>query len=194
MDPSHGPKWSLTNMTFNHIMVDLETTGTSPEHSAIVQLSAVRFNFETREIDMNMFDQCLLIPKNRFWEEDTRDWWATQDQKIIHSIWSRMRDPKTVMTEFAQWAQRDLDGETVKLWAKPSHFEYPFIESYFKAYDLPRLFHYRHVEDLNSWCRARGCPDLDGQLEFEGDAHNAIHDVLHQIKTLFTLLETTNVA
>jgi len=175
--------------------VDIETTGTNPNLTAMIQLSGVRFNFETREIDTSsFFDQCLLIPSNRFWSEDTRDWWAQQDQKILHSIWGRMKEPREVLAAFAQWVHRDLDGERPVLWAKPSHFEYPFLESYFREYGVAMPFHYREVEDLNSWCRARGVPDLDQELDFDGDAHNAIHDVLHQVKVLFELLERTDAA
>lgn len=61
-------------------------------------------------------------------------------------------------------------------------------------FNVPNPFHYRYAEDLNSWCRARGMPDLDQEIEFQGEAHDAIMDVLHQITVLFTLLEKTNVS
>lgn len=179
-------------MPFNHVMVDIETTGTCPVHGAMIQLSAVRFDFETQELDMNMFDMCLAIPPNRFWAEDTREWWSKQPPHIINEIFGRMQDPRAVMHAFYHWVLRDLDGEAPILWAKPAHFEQPFLQSYFREYGPAMPFHYRVTEDLNSWCRARGMPDLDRDVEFEGDAHNALHDVLHQIKVLFTLLERTS--
>lgn len=179
-------------MIYDQVMVDIETTGTNPNHNAMIQLSAVRFNMDG-DVDMNMFDECLLIPNNRYWSEDTRDWWTSQDQAILQKIWGKMRDPKTVLQEFRAWAVRDLDGNSPVLWAKPIHFEYPFLESYFSEYDVAKPFHYRQCEDLNSWCRARGLPNLDHELPFNGSAHDAIHDVLHQINVLFTLLERTNV-
>lgn len=178
---------------FNHVMVDIETTGTNGTHNAMIQLAAVRFDLDEREIDMNMFDECLMIPGNRFWAEDTREWWAGQDQAIIDKIWSRMRDPKTVLQEFYQWVNHDMQGENLVLWAKPSHFEYPFLESYFREYGIAQPFFYRNVNDLNSWCRARGLPNLSSEIEVQGNAHDAIHDVLHQIQVLFELMERTNV-
>jgi DNA polymerase III alpha subunit (gram-positive type) len=181
-------------MIFDQIMVDLETTGTNPNHNAMVQLSAVRFNRETREVDMNMFDQCLAIPANRYWSEDTRDWWATQDQSIIDKIWSRMRDPREVLQEFRGWAMRDLEGASPILWAKPIHFEYPFLESYFVEYGIAKPFHYSNCKDLRTFLDARGLPDLDRTMPNVGNAHDAIHDVLHQISVLFECLERTDVA
>lgn len=180
-------------MKYNHIMVDLETTGTNPVDNAVIQLAGVRFNLEHAEIDMTMFDQALAIPPGRYWSEDTREWWGMQDPHIIQGIYARMRDPATVVREFARWAVEGADGAEVVLWAKPSHFEYPFLESYFSSFGVAKPFHYRKVEDLNSWCRARGLPDLAHEINVQGDAHNALHDVLHQIQVLFTLMERTNV-
>ena len=169
-------------------MLDIETTGTDPRHTAIIQLSAVKFDMDNRVIEQPFFDECLLIPNTRFWQEDTRDWWMSQPPHIIDGIWRRMRDPKEVLQEFATWI-----GPNAVLWAKPSHFEYPFLESYFKEFDVAMPFHYRMVNDLNSWCRARGLSDLSQEIPVQGDAHNAIFDVLHQIEVLFALLERTDV-
>lgn len=170
-------------MTYNHIMVDMETTGTSPESTAMIQLAGVRFNLETQDVDPVFFDECLSIPGNRRWDQDTLEWWGTMPE-LLSSILGRARDPKTVLEEFHQWAGRDLDVQPI-LWAKPTHFEFPFIESYNKQFGLPSLFHYRFAENLLTHCRAKGFPELDAELEFEGEAHNAIHDVLHQVKVLF---------
>lgn len=174
-------------------MIDIESTGTDPSHAAMIQLSAVRFDIEKQDIDTDMFDQCLLVPANRFWQEDTREWWAGQDQSIISSIWSRMREPAPVLREFAAWAMRDLDGDKPILWAKPISFEWPFLQSYFKEYGVASPFHYSDCKDLRSVLYARGMPTLDRDHPFEGPAHNAIFDVLHQIEVLFKCLEKTNV-
>lgn len=182
-------------MKYNHVMVDIETTGTNPVDSAMIQLAGVRFNLEEAEIDMQMFDRALAIPQNRYWDEGTREWWGQQDPHIIQGIYSRMEPPERVLRDFTTWVQRDLDPyeDTIYLWAKPISFEYPFLESYCRQFDVVRPFHYRNANDLNSWCRARGLPDLDAQIEFQGDAHNALHDVIHQIQVLFTLMERTSV-
>lgn len=175
-------------MKYDQIMVDLETTGTDPYHNAIIQISAVRFNMDG-EVDTNMFDECLHVPRNRYWCEDTREWWMQQNPKILNKIWGKMRDPATVLQEFRDW----VGGDSPTLWAKPIHFEYPFLESYFRTFDVQNPFPHWQTQDLRSWCNARGVPGLDKELEFDGDAHDAIHDCLHQIKTLFTLLERTDV-
>ena len=176
-------------MTFPEVMSDYETTSTDPSHGAIIQISAVRFNLEHREVDPVMFDQCLLMPGNRFWSEDTRDWWMAECPEVLDAIWPRMRDPLQVLSEFRQWVMRDLEGDSPVMWAKPIHFEFPFLQSYFRQYGLAMPFHYSEAQDLRSWCRALGHPNLDREIPFEGIKHNALHDTLHQVQTLFTLLE-----
>lgn len=182
-----------TPMVFNNIMVDLETTGTEGGHNAIIQLAAVKFNLEERKVDLNMFDMCMTVPGNRWWCEDTRAWWEQQEPHILQDIKSRMQEPMNVLAAFYRWTQEGLDGDQAILWAKPTHFEYPFLQSYFKQFGLPIPFHYAEANDLRTWLRARGMQNLDREVEFEGDAHNALHDVLHQIKVLFHCMEKTNV-
>lgn len=178
-------------MNSNQIMVDIETTGVDASHAAVIQLAAVAFDIDTREVNPIMFDQCLLMPKSRFWEEDTRDWWLTQQPHILDDIWKRMRDQRTVLLEFNQWLSQVTEDKTPILWAKPVSFEWPFLQSYYRDYEVAMPFFYSDCQDLRSWCRARGMPLLDRELDFVGDAHNALHDVLHQVNTLFTLLEKT---
>lgn len=180
-------------MSFNNISVDIETTGTDASHAAMIQLAAVRFDLETKEIDMNMFNMSLAVPGNRFWQENTREWWATQDPTILDRIYATMREPRAVLRDFAEWATQGLDGERPVIWSKPSHFEWPFLQSYFTQFDVPIPFRYNEANDLNSWCRARGMPKLDKETPFDGDEHDAIYDCLHQINVLFKLMEMTDV-
>lgn len=180
------------NMTHNHFMIDLETTGTDPAHCAIIQIAGVAFNFEERDVSVKMFDQCLLVPPSRYWEEDTRDFWAKHPE-VLRQIWGRMRDARTVLTEFNAWVAEQSDGKEPILWAKPSHFEQPFLQNYYRHYEIASPFHYRMTEDLNSWCRARGRPTLSLEVDVQGDAHNALHDTLHQVDVLFKLMESTEV-
>ena len=169
-------------MSSNNIMVDIETTGIDSSHCAMIQLAAVRFDLDARTVDMSMFDRCLAIPPGRFWDEGTREWWGKQKPEVIQGIYARMEDPVRVMHDFARWC-----GEGAILWAKPTHFEFPFLQSYAAMTGAQLPFAYWAANDLNSWCRAHGHDRLDKDLEFEGDEHNALHDVLHQIKTVFEL-------
>lgn len=177
------------------VMVDLETTGLDPHHNAIIQLAACKFDLKTGEVDTNFFNQCLLVPENRYWQESTYQWWGKRVD-TYRSIQARMRDPRQVMLEFIEW----LGPEQMKFVGKPTHFDYVFLESYIKQFlNRPTPFHYRYAEDMNSWIRGRyfpnDPPDLHNLLPMDGTGHDAIFDVLHQIKImLYVAKETTRPA
>jgi DNA polymerase III alpha subunit (gram-positive type) len=173
-------------------MVDLETTGTDPSHNHIVQLAAVRFNIETKEIDAKeMFDRCLLpVGSSRFWDESTRTWWSQQKAGVLDDILFRGEDPKTVLLAFTNFLARTRSPRPVRLWAKPISFEWPFLQSYMREYGVEMPIPYWNCEDLNSFIDGRSRvyrsrKDFWADIPFEGDQHNALHDCIHQIKGAF---------
>lgn len=171
------------------LMVDLETTATQPEHGNIIQIAAVKFNHRTGKVG-KWFDRCLIPLPTRYWSEDTRKWWSTMPN-LLDGIWNRMEDPRTVLTDFAKFAQ----GSPV-LWAKPTCFDYSFLSSYHQELGVPMPFHFRTAMDQNTFIRSRffpeEAPNIEKELEFVGDQHNALHDCFHQIKTVLTAIERTS--
>lgn len=178
----------MNNTYFPDVMVDIETTGTSPDRTAIIQIAAVRFNKDTGLVDPNYFEGCLRIPAHRFWDESTRDWWLGQKQEVLIGIFEKARPHEAVMEEFRKWVL-EMPGSPI-FWGKPTHFDYSFIASYFKDLGWANPFHYRYANDMNSFIRAlwftlgKTPPDLEATLEFVGDAHNAVWDTFHQVKVL----------
>lgn len=168
---------------FPDVMVDLETTGTDSASCAIIQISAVRFNLAAGTVGHDFFDRCLMIPKTRFWQEGGRDFWVKR-KELYAQISARMEDPEVVLKALIEWC-----GGSRVLWAKPSHFEFPFLESYFNRYQLQTPFFYRHVNDQNSFFRGLywpdSPPDFEREIPFVGTMHNGLHDTLHQLKVLF---------
>lgn len=176
-------------MDFPDVMVDLETTGTRPETTNIIQISAVKFNLATGDVDMNFFDRCLIPLPTRFWSEDTREWWSKMPE-LLDGIYARMEPAKTVMQDFSNWAYN-----CEHLWAKPIHFEWPFLQSYFNELEVHNPFHYRYANDQNTFIRSRFFPEeappIEKELEFQGEEHNALHDVLHQVKVVMAAYKRT---
>lgn len=183
---------SISNMTqnlFPDVMVDLETTGLSKDHNAVIQIAAVKFNLAERTVDGAFFDKCLMIPPGRYWDEGTRSWWGKRPE-VIKGIYSRMEEPKSVLEALRDWA-----GPNKTMWGKPTHFDHTFLDSYFVSHGMQIPFHFRNANDMNSFIRARyfpaSPPAWEVNLPFEGVAHNAIFDVLHQIKVLFHVMDHT---
>lgn len=168
-------------------MIDVETTGTNPEENAIIQIAAVRFNRHTKEIDHDFFDRALMVPTGRYWAEDTRDWWMGQPE-VLQGILSRAEPPEIVIRAFWEWVAKGSSVMPRAFWAKPTTFDYNFIASYFRQYGLMQPFHFREAIDLNSYLLGKGHEnrrDYWKGIEPVGDAHNALHDCLYQIRAVF---------
>lgn len=178
---------------FTDIMLDLETTGTSPDRAAIIQIAGVKFNLETREVDDTVFNRCLIPLPARRWEEGTRAFWHRDNtmRETLARITALAEDAALVMSDFVDWAR---GGH--RLWGKPSHFEYPLIESYCRDLNLPNPFHYRSTNDLNTWLRARYWPQEPAKIDvpFDGTAHDALFDVFNQLQVLFSHADNTTQA
>lgn len=178
---------------FTDIMVDLETTGTDPEHCAIFQIAAVKFDPVKRMVSPMVFDRSLQFAPNRFWEEGGRQFWQKMPD-IYKSLVERAEDPALVLKEFTTWVNSDYtDQGPARIWAKPIHFEWGFLSSYYRQFGMPMPFHYRTARDMNSYIGGlRSNPEhhnLDNEVPFEGPEHNALWDVFHQIKVLFHAMD-----
>lgn len=171
---------------YTDVMVDIETTGLEPERTAILQISAVKFNLGTRKVCPDLFNKSLDMATHRFWNQGTLNWWQRDKAHILRDITFKQEDWRKVMTEFAEWC---YPLQSLRFWSKPTHFDYSFLDSYFKDAGLITPFSYRDATDLNSFIRGLYHNRKENPpaypVEFEGDAHNAIFDTLNQIKTLF---------
>lgn len=177
-------------MYFPDVMVDVETTGTDPSHSHILQISAVRFNLAEKTIDTSsMFDRCLYqTTPHRFWDSETRIWWNNQRAEVLQDILDRAEPPNDMIEAFNLWVCQTPSDRPLHFWSKPISFDFMFISSYFKQYGLRMPFGYWLARDVNTHIAAKTGADpkeLWAGLEFEGDKHNALHDCIHQIKGLF---------
>jgi DNA polymerase III epsilon subunit-like protein len=179
---------------FTDVMVDLETTGTDPAHNAIIQLAAVKFSLDRREVCTETFDKTMTFAPNRFWDEGGREFWQKMPD-IYTSIVERAQDPGYVLQSFSSWLQKDVPDQEGgwRLWAKPITFEWAFLASYYKQYDIPMPFHYRYARDVNSYIAGlRGQAEhinLEDEIPFEGKKHDALWDDFHQIQVLFLAQE-----
>jgi oligoribonuclease (3'-5' exoribonuclease) len=171
------------------VMIDIETTGTDPVHSAIIQIAAVRFDYASLQVGAS-FCVSLDMAEGRFWDEDTRSWWMNQGE-TYNNVVATAIDPAVAWKMFRDWCNDSapaLGGTEQRLWAKPISFEWPFLQSYARQFEMPLPFHYRNAVDLNSFTRGMqgnpGAQPIDRQfnIAFDGEKHNAIDDVLHQIK------------
>ena len=170
------------------LMVDVETTGLDPANCAIIQIGAVPFNYKTGEVDStNMYCRSLTMPKNKFWTSGTDKFWLQDNREVYLKIMETAQDPRTVLLDFMQWVA--ALGQT-RMWAK-GFFDWQMIEQYYIGLNLDMPFNFRQAKDMRSFISGlRDDPEYyDEEVEKVGDAHNALHDCLTQLKILFKAKE-----
>jgi hypothetical protein len=169
----------------NDWMIDIETTGLRPDKAAILSIGAVHFDRETFEPGTAHYWSVEMLD-GRAWDDATKAWWERQDgQAYAKAVTAEGRMPAgIVLTEMAA-----LIGAEPFFWAKPAHFDYPFVEGYFAELGLKSPFSHRRVIDVRSWIASRGEDALARQSAYEaqpftGVAHTPIDDCLNQIRML----------
>lgn len=176
-------------MQYPDCMIDIETTGTSPDRTNIIQIAAVRFNLKEGTVDPNFFDRCLAPLPTRFWDESTRLWWSSMPD-LLARITSRMEPAHRVMKDLSEWGE---GGGS--FWAKPITFDYTFVASYFNELEILNPWNFRRTMDQNTFIRSRHFPKeppkYEKLIDFDGEQHDAIADVLHQIKVVAAAYEAT---
>lgn len=170
------------------VMVDIETTGVQPDRAAILQIAAVKFNIQTREVCSDFFNASLTMPPHRFWSEDTLAWWMKQKRGVLENIRATARPYRDVINEFADWGYK---SQGIRFWAKPTTFDFMFCASYFADEKLANPFSYRKATDMNSFINGLYFPATPPEIQvaMEGDAHNALNDVFWQMKVLFAHID-----
>lgn len=174
---------------FQHLMCDVETTGTSPDRNHLIQICAIRFNLQRQEYDPEPFNFCLSTVglAHRSWDESTRDWWMDEERiETLNKIRHEARDPKVVMSALALW----LNNTKPLFWANRNGFDFMFIQSYYKDLGLPCPFNWWNTNDLLSYTKGLFIgakkPFFDKKkFEFIGTRHDAVDDTLHQLRYLF---------
>lgn len=159
------------------LMIDLETTGCNPNTAAIIQIGAVKFDLISGTVG-DSFKISLKMPKNRYWQEDTRKFWSSRFS-LFNEIVKDETDTKEGLEKFIDWVNSDTINP--RAWSKPLSFDLPFIASYCEQYDIHNPFNHWEQRDVRSFLMAiygENVPKLEmknGLVE-----HDALADALNQ--------------
>jgi len=178
---------------YTDVMIDIETSGLQPDRNAILQVGAVKFNLETREIDSDFFDEALTFAPFRHWDKGTMDWWAKQPPQVLKDITMRAKPYREVMQQLQQWI---VKTPNLRFWSKPTHFDFMFLSSYFSDCDLVNPLNYRTAKDMNTFISGLYYPEpvcqvTEKEVSHDAVAHNALNDCFYQLKLLFAHMDKT---
>lgn len=184
-------------MSTTHIMVDLETWGTTPGCD-IRSIGAVVFDPIIRTLGDEFYIN-LDNPKGRwrngvfcpelakydhermyplFREPDTVAWWADQSAAAQQRLTSDPVDLAAGLRKFAQWWNVH-QGEDTTFWAYGPHFDEAILAAAYRAVDLPVPWHYRAPRDCRTAFDLAGDPC---RVDFVGVEHDALDDAKNQAR------------
>jgi DNA polymerase III epsilon subunit-like protein len=171
-----------------HIMIDLETLGTTPG-CAIRSIGAVAFDPTTDDRDTVSCNpefyanvslaSCLAAGLSI--DADTIEWWERQSEASKAAL----RDPPpgeivAALHQFVGW-NRTLPMIS-GVWAHGASFDIPIVETAFRRFPIAPPWDYRLIRDTRTLYDLAGFdPKADGP-EFDGAPHNALHDARHQAR------------
>ncbi len=184
-----------------HIMVDLETWGTTPG-SDIRSIGAVVFDpiagtlgdefyvnvenpagrWRNGEFEPGLAqgdEDYRLYPLTR--DPATVEWWSKQSESAQAALRSDVRFLKDGLVRFSNWWQATpcAPGDYVRFWAHGPHFDEQILAACYRAVEQPIPWHYRSPRDVRTVLEAAGLDPKSGIPSF-GTEHNALDDAKAQ--------------
>ena len=164
-----------------NLMVDLETMGVSPR-SVVLTLGAVTFNPYSDEIYDELYFKIDLDDQdklNREIDQNTLDWWAKQEPKVMEEAFSSdgrisLADGINAFHKFAWGCD--------KIWSHGAVFDIIILEDIYRQLNRPIPWEFWRCRDT------RTLFDLaDPEMEKSVEQHNALFDAIRQAKGVQTV-------
>lgn len=158
-----------------HVMIDLETMGTTPQ-SAIVSIGAIVFDPRYGKVSKETFYRELdWEDQERHICPETTEWWKGQsdEAKAAHYGLDSLDD---VLKELAEWLPKDC-----KVWGNGATFDISMLEDAYRQYEIEIPWKFWNVRDcrtvLDMYESVRG--GFNKTVNRKG-AHNALDDAKFQ--------------
>ena len=160
----------------NNITFDWETLGNT-SNAPIVQMGAVKFDDEGN-VDPNMYSRNIKLTSltryNFEMDYSTIEWWMSQDDKAIKSVFVNddAIDIRQALFEFIEWIGKPGD---YTYWSHAT-FDPPILINNFKKIGLSNPIPFRAYRDI------RTLTHFVGVIETPriGTHHNALDDCIYQ--------------
>jgi len=163
---------------FEHIMLDIETMGTSVE-SAIISIAAVEFNIETGEVGDKFYKNITLrscMESGLKVDANTIMWWMKQSDEARKKL-----DEDTQIHLFSALSTLAIFlDQNYYVWGNSARFDLGILENAYLKTNREIPWNFRLERDVRTLVGLH--PYYRDNEPFTGVKHNAIDDCLHQIK------------
>ncbi len=163
----------------DNIMLDMETLGVTAD-SVILSIGAVKFNMEG-EFDDKAFYAILRTDQNRHINPETLAWWMGQSAEA-RSIFTAPNKIglEQALADLCEW----VDHSEYYLWSNGADFDIPILNHALRTHGMPpvaKFWNHRCFRTMKTMFSQVPKPP------FEGTAHNALADAVHQAKWLIAI-------
>lgn len=174
---------------YGNIMFDLETLD-SKNTAVILSIAAVEFNKDTGDIGGKLHlrvDIQSCLDEGLTVGADTFIWWLQQSEEARKKIYSVKGIPlEDALTQVFKFV-KDC-GNNVVVWGNGSTFDISILENAMYKFFSELPWKFWNVNDVRTIVALN--PDIKKNLNFEGIAHDALFDCIHQIKYLTDTLKS----
>lgn len=163
-----------------HIMVDLETLGTTAD-AVILSIGAVKFGLDSGEIDDDGFYASVSVDSNleskRRVQEDTLIWWmgqGTEAQGVFHE---EKQTLEIALIGLSDW----IGTDDYSIWANGADFDTPMLAHAYTQLGIEIPWKFWNSRCFRTYKNLPGAKNV--KVPFSGVKHNALSDALHQAQT-----------
>lgn len=158
----------------NHVMIDLETMGKTPD-CAIVSIGAVVFDPRIGRVSKNTFYRELdWESQGRTIDPGTQEWWQGRAPAAKAAL-NGLDELDEALVELAEWLPRDA-----KPWGNGATFDISFLEHAYRQHGIEIPWKFWNVRDCRTikdlYESARGGYDKKSG----GTLHHALDDAIFQ--------------
>lgn len=174
------------------IMLDLEMASVLPNGQPL-QLAAASFTCNPNMVcaPARIFSYYCCDWETAGGEIDvpTMEWWRSQGPAWVE-MQKRLKQSQyttqNVLDLFADWISEECKGQEIGgIWGYPATSDLMWLECAYRRHGYRKLpWEYHHARDLHTLEKVLGEPNVG---PFQGMEHDAMMDVLHQVKKVWAL-------
>lgn len=188
-EPVHHIDTDHLNAFYTHLMVDLETMGSSPD-APIVSIGAVFFAPSTGTTGAEFYQVVSLDSSMSFGmkpDASTIQWWLKQSSEARSAILvdgaMGLREVLELLADFI--VENAANGShTVQLWGNGCSFDNVILRRAYALTETPFAVPFWNDRDVRTMVELGKSVGINPRFDipFEGDMHNALSDARHQVK------------
>lgn len=177
------------------ISIDLETLSTQQD-AAILSIGAAAFNRDTGEIGDVFYEVIDLDDALQAGHVSgsTLMWWMRQSDSAKRPLFGEgaafAKVPlAAALQELSAFIRRH---DSVRVWGNGATFDISVLEHAYQLFKVQTPWAFWNIRDMRTIVDVAQCHGFDkGLIPFQGTAHNAVDDALHQARVISAAWQTS---